>query len=145
MSAKWEYKIPLVCSAAEDGSDIYRTVEDFAKRNNVIWDEKPRLYKNAVFLYEAEAYIVPRDKIPKFVRHVCRWFAEAIVSHAADEGERIIHATVTVNSVQALCRNTFKLTVSWRDWTYTLQQFIVPRHGDEAFYDWDEAKEGEAK
>lgn len=141
MNAKWEYELMLVCSDAEDGADIYRLVEDYAKLNNVIWDDEPSIYKSAVFLYEAEAYIVPRAKVPKFVRYVCRWFAEAIVSDAQDEDERLIHATVTVNSVAALCRNTFELTVSWRDHEYTLQQFVVPRHGDEAFYGWDDGEE----
>ena len=146
MSAKWEYKIQLVCSDAEDGSEIFSIVEDFVRLNNVIWDADGK--GRSMFVYENEAYDVSRKKTSKFVRYVCQWFAEAIVSYAQGEDERLICATVELRSSEGLFRNTFELTVSWRNLEYTLRQYLIPRHGDEAFYAWDEddaKKEGGAK
>ena len=137
MRTKWEYEIPLGCSNEQDGKEIYDIVEAFAGRHNVVWDND-RMGRS-MFVYEAEAYNVPSAKTSKFVRYVCQWFAEAIAEHGKDEDERVAVTTVTVRSDgSGLFRSTFALTVAWREWSYTLQQFLVPRHGDEAFYDWDE-------
>ena len=143
MSAKWEYKIQLVCSDAEDGSEIFSIVEDFVRLNNVIWDADGK--GRSMFVYENEAYDVSRKKTSKFVRYVCQWFAEAIVNYAQGEDERLICATVELRSSEGLFRNTFELTVSWRNLEYTLRQYLIPRHGDEAFYDWDKDNKGEGE
>lgn len=147
MSVEWKYKIKLLCSKDEDGTEIYEIIKDFVRLNNVIWDGDNK--GHSMFVYADEAYDVPSEKTSKFVRFVCRWFAEAIVEYGQDEGEYLLVTTVTVRSDGGgLFRNTFELTVSWRDHEYTLRQYLIPRHGDEAFYNWDEdeeKKEGGAK
>lgn len=145
MTAEWKYTIPLVCGE-QDGVAIFGIVEDFARRSNVMWYEEAARAKSAVFIFGNEAYNIPRAKIPKFVRFVCKWFAEAVADRAKEEGERIASTTVTVCNISGFFQSTFELTVSWHDWEYTLRQYLIPRHGDEAFYDWDDdAKEGGAK
>ena len=136
MSVEWKYEVPLGCDNEQDGKEIYDIVEAFAGRHNVVWDNDR--FGRSMFVYENEAYNVPNAKTSKFVRYACHWFAEAIAEHGKDEGERVAVIMITVRSDGgALFRCTFELTVSWRHLEYTLRQYLIPRHGDEAFYDWD--------
>ena len=124
------------------GEAIYSVVEAFVRYCNLLWDDAPN-GEGAVFTYYREAYVVPRGKMAKFVRYACNWIAEGMSGYIDDEEEKVAIAEATLRSRYCLAREVFTLTVTWRDHENTLEQFCIPRRGDEAFHGWD-ADKGEA-